>query len=67
MNNQICEYDQEPVYYCPRCLSLKIKADIADYCYCDNCGSTRIEQTSIFEWERIYKDRYGFKFLENKL
>ena len=66
MNNEICEYDQEPVYYCPRCLSLEIKTDIADYCYCDKCGSTRIETTSIFEWERLYKDRYGFKFLENK-
>ena len=65
MNNQICKYDQEPVYYCPRCLSLKIKADIADYCYCDQCGSTRIETTSIFEWEHMYKNRYGLKFLEN--
>ena len=67
MNNEICEYDQEPVYYCPRCLSLRIKADIADYCYCDNCGSTRIETTSIFEWEHMYENRYGFKFLKNKL
>ena len=41
--------------------------DIADYCYCNKCGSTRIETTSIFEWERMYENRYGFKFLENKL
>lgn len=66
MNNNISEYDKEPVYYCSRCLSLEIKADIGDYCYCDKCGSTGIEQTSIFEWERMYKDRYGRKFLENK-
>ena len=65
MNNKICEYDKEPVYYYTRCLSLEIKADIADYSYCNKCGSTRIETTSIFEWERMYEARYGCKFLEN--
>lgn len=64
MNNQVCDYDKEPVYYCPRCLSLRIKADIADYCYCDICGSTRIQTTSIQEWESMYKTRFGVKFLE---
>lgn len=61
----MCEYDKEPVYYCPRCLSLEIKADIADYCYCDQCGSTRIETISISKWEHKYKEMYGVKFLEN--
>lgn len=65
--NQRCDYDQEPVYYCHRCLSLKIKADIADYCYCDNCGSTNIENADISEWENMYKGRYGFKFIDNTL
>ena len=63
----MCEYDKEPVYYCVRFLLLKIKADIADDCFSDQCGSTRIETTSIFEWEHMYKNRYGLKFLENKL
>lgn len=57
-------YDEDPVYYCPRCLSLNIKADIADYCYCDDCGSTRVETTDIFTWENLYKARHGFKFTE---
>lgn len=67
MNSQEYDYNDEPVYYCPRCLSLRIKADIADYCYCDNCGSTGIETTPIYEWEKMYQDRYGFKYLENNL
>lgn len=67
MNDQICEYDKEPVYYCPRCLSLEIKSDIGDYCYCNKCGSTTIKTTDIFKWEEMYEARYGTKFLENNL
>ncbi len=63
--NQICDYDKEPVYYCPRCLSLRIRADIADYCYCDNCGSTNVETTGVFEWDEMYKKRYGFHFIDS--
>ena len=59
MNNKICEYDKEPVYYCPRCLSLEIKADINTF------DRLKMLATSIFEWERMYEARYGFKFLEN--
>lgn len=33
--------------------------------YCDECGSTNIEQCSIQEWEKLYKERYGHNFLEN--
>ena len=64
MDNLINDYDKEPVYYCPRCLSLRVKADIADYCYCDNCGSTTIETASIQEWETMYKLKYGISYLE---
>ena len=62
------EYNKIPVHYCSDCLSLAVVtvAGMEDACYCDKCGSTGIEQTSIFEWERMYKDRYGCKFLENK-
>lgn len=65
--NQINDYDKEPVYYCHRCLSLKVKADIADYCYCDECGSTNVDTASIFEWDDMYKNRYGFSFMNNTL
>lgn len=64
MNSLINDYDKEPVYYCPRCLSLRIKDDIADYCYCDNCGSTTIETDSIQGWKTKYKLKYGINYLE---
>ena len=59
------EYNKEPVHYCPRCLSLEIKADIGDYSYCNHCGSTSIEVTDIFSWEKLYKERYGIRYLDN--
>lgn len=64
--NQKTDYNEEPVYYCPRCLSLKIKSDIADYCYCDDCGSTSVDEISIDEWEKLYEDRYGKKYINIK-
>lgn len=35
------DYNNEPVYYCSECLSLKIR-DIDGTDYCDKCGSTNI-------------------------
>lgn len=35
--------------------------------YCDKCGSTQIEETSIEEWEKMHIARYGFRYLDNKL
>ena len=60
-------YNKEPVYYCKSCLSLKIRniVSMEDSDYCDECGSTNIEQCSIQEWEKLYKERYGHNFLEN--
>lgn len=61
------DYNQEPVYYCKHCLSLKIMrvAGMEDAEYCDECGSTNIEQASIQEWEKMYKDKHGVSYLEN--
>ena len=61
------EFNDEPVFYCKNCLSLKIRhiPNIQDTEYCDDCGSTNIEQCSIQEWEKLYKERYGHNFLEN--
>lgn len=55
------DYNLEPVHYCEKCLSLRIMAlDGNDYC--DICGSTDIEITTINNWEKLYKDKYGKDF-----
>ena len=63
------EYNSEPVHYCSRCLSLKIMSVIGveGLDYCDDCGSTQIQQSSIEDWEKKYEGKYGFKYLNNKL
>jgi hypothetical protein len=65
MNNSKQEYNEEPVFYCKNCLSLKIKTVQVDsnLDYCDECGSTDIAQTNIEEWRNTYKARYGTDFL----
>lgn len=61
LNNLHSEYDEEPVYYCKRCLSLAVKS-IGQYDYCDDCSCTDIGTTDIFTWEKMYKDKYGKEF-----
>ena len=63
------DYNDEPVFYCKDCLSLKIKTVVEglDLDYCDECGGTDIEQTHIEEWKKLYKKRYGFDFLTKEL
>lgn len=60
-------YDDEPVHYCKQCLSLKIMRVVGmnDAVYCDECGSTDTGEASIKEWEALFKQRHGFKYLEN--
>lgn len=55
------EYNQIPVFYCRKCLSLKIRdvEHIDNSEYCDDCGSTDIAQASVDEWEAMYVARYG--------
>lgn len=61
------EYNQEPVYYCKHCLSLKIRdAGLPELLYCDDCGLTDISSTNIEDWEKQYEIKYGFKYLNNK-
>ena len=57
------DYNNEPIYYCKHCLSLKVKI-VGGYDFCDDCGSTAIDTAHIEEWEKLYEDRYGYKFLE---
>lgn len=60
------EYNNEPVYYCKNCLSLNIQfiKDIEDTDFCDECSSTDIGCCSIEEWRRLYKEKYGFDYLD---
>lgn len=59
------EYDSIPVYYCTQCLSLRILGvqGSKDMNFCDECNSTNIAQANIFEWEKLYQQKYGYKFL----
>ena len=63
------EYNNIPVHYCKECLSLKIKTvtEGLNLDYCDECGCTNTEQSHINEWKILYKDRYGFDFLNKEL
>lgn len=61
------EYNAEPVYYCEKCLSLKI-VDVPflnNSEFCEDCNSTNINQCSIEEWEKLYKERYGISYINN--
>jgi hypothetical protein len=50
-------------------LSLRIKrvARGLDLDYCDECGSTDVDTTNIEEWQKLYRDNYGFDFLNKKI
>lgn len=59
------DYNDEPVVYCAKCYSLKIKHEEFTNCdCCMDCGSTEIRTAPIDKWERLYEGRYGFKFVE---
>lgn len=61
------EYNQEPVFFCKKCLSLKIRdvEYLEDSEYCDECGSTEVAQASIEEWDKLYSARYGHHYIDN--
>jgi hypothetical protein len=58
-------YDDDPVYYCTRCLSLKIKPipDIKGENYCCDCGTTLVSKTTIDKWKEMYRNRYGKDYI----
>ena len=60
------EYNQIPVFYCRKCLSLKIRdvEHIDNSEYCDDCGSTDIAQASVDEWKAMYVARYGHRLTD---
>ena len=57
------DYDLEPVKYCARCYSLKVKYEEAiDSDCCMECGCSDMAESSIYEWEKLYEKRYGHKY-----
>ena len=61
------DYDSEPVRYCARCYSLKVKyEESVDSECCGDCGSSDILEASIEEWEKKYERRYGYKFTQKE-
>ena len=59
------KYNEEPVFYCKHCLPLKIRdAGLPELLYCDECGSTEVLSTNIKQWEDIYKEKHGFRYLD---
>lgn len=62
--NATDNYDLEPVTYCPRCYSLKIKyEEEIDADCCMECGCSDTKTTTIGEWEKLYEGRYGRKYV----
>ena len=58
-------YDDEPVHYCDRCLSLKVMYldEDSDDTYCGDCGCTEIKETNIHVWKNMYKNKYKHNYL----
>ena len=70
------EYNDEPVHYCANCLSLKIKRlndptpnefEDNELGYCDMCTSTNIKTTHIYDWEKLFQVRYGYRYTNRKI
>ena len=61
-------YDDEPVWYCKRCLSLKIKKmpHVIGQDYCSDCGATDLASADIEEWKELYKKKYGQDFVQKR-
>lgn len=51
------QYNDIPVLYCKRCLSLRIMNDEILGDYCPDCGSTSIEEGHINEWRRLIREK----------
>ena len=65
MSNRNDDYDLEPVKFCPKCYSLKVKYDgTVDSEYCGECGCTDIQELPFEVWEQKYEGRYKHKFAE---
>lgn len=67
MSPKRTNYNVEPVVYCSRCYSLNIiHEDIIGADCCGKCGCSDVKTTSIEEWEKLYKNRYGHNFITDE-
>tara|TARA_R110002012_G_scaffold59232_2_gene154663 strand:- start:4327 stop:4689 length:363 start_codon:yes stop_codon:yes gene_type:complete len=66
-------YNNVPVTYCKTCGSLHIKTvefhptesgEEREVSYCVPCGNTDLADVRINEWEEIYEEMHGEKFLK---
>lgn len=67
------DYNNVPVTYCKVCLSIQIKViefekkhpkdECRDVDFCPGCGNTDVDKVPIGEWEEMYEEKYGEKFL----
>lgn len=62
-------YDDEPVYYCKRCLSLNIRQMpcVKDQDYCGECWASEVGTASIEEWKEMYRKKYGHDYVEKRV
>lgn len=62
------EYNDVPLFYCKRCLSLAILRidDLEGIDYCKKCGGTEVGVSLLDTWEQMYKDMYGKKLIKQK-
>lgn len=56
------DYNSDPVFFCKHCLSLRIR-DVDNNDFCDECGSIDIDTSNISEWETLYEEKYGHKYI----
>jgi hypothetical protein len=68
-------YENEPITYCKTCLSIHIKTikfdkgpegEEREVDYCVPCGNTELETVHLSEWEDLYEEKYGERFLTKK-
>lgn len=65
MSTNCDDYNDDPVLYCSKCYSLKIKhEDITDTDCCMECGCTEVKETDIDTWESLYAKRFGHRFAQ---
>lgn len=57
-------YNDEPVYFCKKCLSLKVMVLGEQFEYCDECGNTDIGTSHIDEWKELYHNKYGENYIK---
>jgi hypothetical protein len=64
--------NNDPITYCKTCLSLYIKTvefekseegEERDVHYCVPCGNTDLHELPVDQWEDLYEEKYGERFL----